>query len=93
VFSAAPVAGSEATGLQLEISATEDDLFFLNHALSKLRYLLGGSTLRLSVSVEARTRNGQPLDRVRARNTVIEPLEEDPDVRVHTEWLGPSGDG
>ena len=85
-------ASGEATGLQLDIVATEDDLFVLNQTLSKLRDLLGGGTMRLSVSVEARTAAGQPLDRVRARNTVIEPLEEDPDVRVDVQWLAPSGD-
>jgi hypothetical protein len=89
----APAPGAEATGLQLEIAATEDDLFILNQSLSKLRELLGGGgTMRLNVSVEARTCNGQPIDRIRARNTVIEPLEEDPDLRVETRWLGPTGD-
>jgi hypothetical protein len=83
--------GGEATGLQLEIAATEDDLFVLNQSLSKLRELLGGGTMRLNVSVEARTSDGQPLDRIRARNTVIEPLEEDPDVRVQAQWLAPPG--
>ena len=43
--------------------------------------------MRLSVAVEARTTDEQPLDRVRARNTVIEPLEEDPDVQVRAQWL------
>ena len=44
--------------------------------------------MQLNLSVEARTANGVPIDRVRARNTVIEPLEEDPDVEVLEEWLG-----
>lgn len=81
--------GEEADGLQLEIAATEDDLFVLNQSLSKLRELLGGGTIRLSVSVEARAPSGQSLDRIRARNTVIEPLEEDPDVQVQAQWLTP----
>jgi hypothetical protein len=89
---AAPAAPSrEAAGLRLEISATEDDLFVLSQSLSKLRELLGGGPMRLSVSVEARTPDGRPLDRVRARNTVIEPLEEDPDVQVRAEWLASPG--
>jgi hypothetical protein len=32
-----------------------------------------------------------PLDRVRARNTVIEPLEEAPHVQLQTRWLPPPG--
>jgi Protein of unknown function (DUF499) len=84
---AAPV-GGEATGLRLVITATEDDLFVVNQSLSKLRDLLRGGTMQLNLSVEARTANGVPIDRVRARNSVIEPLEEDPDVEVLEEWLG-----
>jgi len=34
--------------------------------------------MRLRIEVEARTA-GETLDRVRARNAVIEPLEEDPE--------------
>ena len=82
--------GGEATGLRLTITATEDDLFVLNQSLAKLRDLVGGGTLRLSLDVEARTAEGTPIDRVRARNTVIEPLDEDPDVDVRSEWLGGS---
>jgi len=83
-----PTAGTDATGLRLTITATEDDLFVLNQSLSRLRDLIAGGTLRLSLSVEARTKDGAALDRVRARNAVIEPLEEDPDVEVRPEWLG-----
>ena len=36
--------------------------------------------MQLNLSVEARTANGAPLDRVKARNSVIEPLEEASDV-------------
>lgn len=86
-----PSAGGEATGLRLTISATEDDLFVLNQSLSKLRDLLAGGTMQLSLLVEAHTADGAPLDRVRAHNTVIEPLEEDPDVELGTDWLGPAG--
>lgn len=43
--------------------------------------------MRLNLSVDARTAGQVPLDRVRARNTVIEPLEEDPDVEVQAVWL------
>jgi hypothetical protein len=46
--------------------------------------------MRLRIEVEAQT-GGEALDRVRARNAVIEPLEEDPDVEVEVRWLG--GDG
>jgi hypothetical protein len=46
--------------------------------------------MRLRLSVEANTAGGEPLDRVRARNTVIEPLEEDPDVQIQAQWLGPT---
>jgi len=74
----------------LRITATEDDLFVLNQSLAKLRDLVGGGTLRLSLDVEARTAEGTPIVRVRARNTVIEPLDEDPDVDVRSEWLGGS---
>ena len=88
--SAVKPAVGEATGLRLTITATEDELFILNQSLSKLRDLLSGGTMQLNLSVEARTANGAPLDRVRARNTVIEPLEEDPDVEVREEWLGGS---
>jgi len=84
------VPGRDAAGLRLTITATEDDLFVLNQSLTKLRDLLGGGTMRLGLSVEARSADGASLDRVRARNTVIEPLEEDPDVEVREEWLGPS---
>jgi hypothetical protein len=84
------VPGGEATGLRLTITATEDDLFVLNQSLSKLRDLVVGGTLRLNLSVEARTKEGTAVDRVRTRNTVIEPLEEDPDVSVQAEWLGGS---
>jgi hypothetical protein len=82
-----PRAGGEATGLKLTITATEDDLFLLNQSLSKLRDLLGGGSMRLNVSVEARTPGGAPFDRVKARNTVIEPLEEASTVDAHEEWL------
>lgn len=85
---AAPGAGSaEATGVRLSIAATEDDLFVLNQTLSKLRDLLGGGAMRLDLTVEARAADGHALDRVRARNAVIEPLEEDPDVSVEVDWL------
>lgn len=47
--------------------------------------------MRLGLSVEARTPNDQPLDRIRTRNTVIEPLEEDPDVQFQAEWLSSPG--
>jgi hypothetical protein len=36
--------------------------------------------MQLKLSVEARTASGAALDRVKARNTVIEPLEEASDV-------------
>lgn len=84
--------GDDTTGLRLTITATEDDLFVINQALSKLRDLLGGGPMRLNVSVDARTGGQVPLDRVRARNTVIEPLEEDPDVDVQAHWLGGRND-
>jgi hypothetical protein len=84
------VPGAEAAGLRLEITATEDDLFVLNQSLSKLRDLLAGGAMRLTLAVEARAA-GTPLDRVRTRNTVIEPLEEDPDVDLRVEWLGNDG--
>ena len=81
-------AGGAATGVRLTIGATEDDLFVLNQALSKLRDLLGpGATMRLNLEVEARAAPGAALDRVRARNAVVEPLEEDPDVDVRVDWL------
>jgi hypothetical protein len=82
--------GAEAAGLRLEISATEDDLFVLNQSLSKLRDLLAGGAMRVTLAVEARAADGTPLDRVRTRNRVIEPLEEAPQVDVQVEWL--SGD-
>jgi hypothetical protein len=74
--------------VRLAITATEDDLFELNRSLSKLRELVEGGTLVVNLTVEARTAGGAPIDRVRARNTVIEPLEEDPDVGLRVEWLG-----
>jgi Protein of unknown function (DUF499) len=80
--------GAEASGLRLGITATEDDLFELNRSLAKLRELVDGGTLRLDVTVEAHTADGAPIDRVRAHNSVIEPLEEDPDIDVRAEWLG-----
>ncbi len=83
-----PASGGEATGLHLEIAATEDDLFVLSQSLSKLRDLLAGGTMRLNLTVDAHTADSQPLDRIRARNTVIEPLDEDPDIEVRHEWLG-----
>ena len=72
----------------MTVTATEDDLFVVNQALSKLRDLLSGGTMQLKLSVEARTANGAPLDRVKARNSVIEPLEEASDVDTREEWLG-----
>lgn len=86
VVPAEPISG-EVNGLRLTITATEDELFVLNQALSKLRDLLGGGTMQLNVAVEARTAGGVPVDRIRARNVVIEPLEEHPHVRVHVEWI------
>jgi hypothetical protein len=83
---AAP-AGNEATALRLTITATEEHLFLLNQSLSKLRDLLSGGTMQLNLSVEARTANGAALDRVKARNTVIEPLEEASDVDTREEWF------
>jgi hypothetical protein len=85
-----PAAGEDVAGLALTIRATEDDLFVLNQALSKLRDLVRGGTMRLRIDVEART-DGETLDRVRARNAVIEPLEEDPDVDVEVRWLSGGG--
>jgi hypothetical protein len=84
----ATVSGTEVTGLRLEITATEDDLFVLSQSLSKLRDLLGGGPMKLTLAVEARAADGTRLDRVRARNAVIEPLEEDPDVDLRVEWFG-----
>lgn len=81
--------GGDARGLRLTITATEDDLFVINQSLVKLRDLLGGGRMTVRLEVEGRTADG-PIDRVRARNTVIEPLEEDPDVTVSVEWLDPS---
>jgi len=78
---------TEASGVRLTITATEDDLFVLSQSLTKLRDLVGGGTLRLNLTVDARTVGGAAIDRVRARNTVIEPLEEDPDVGVQADWL------
>jgi hypothetical protein len=85
--------GGQASGVRLAITATEDDLFELNRSLSKLRELVEGGTLLVNLTVEARTADGTPIDRVRARNTVIEPLEEDPDVGLRVEWLGGSEAG
>jgi hypothetical protein len=82
-----PAAGEDVAGLSLTIRATEDDLFVLNQSLSKLRDLVRGGSMRLRIEVEAQT-GGEALDRVRARNAVIEPLEEDPDVEVEVRWLG-----
>lgn len=62
----------------------------LNQSLIKLRDLVAGGTLRLNITVEARTGDGGAIDRVRAHKAVIEPLEEDPDVDVRPEWLGGS---
>lgn len=87
--SPAPAPGGEATGLRLTITATEDDLFVLNQSLIRLRDLVAGGTMRLNITVEGRTANDIAIDRVRARNTVIEALEEDPDVDVRAEWLSP----
>ena len=81
--------GSEATGLHLEITATEDDLFVLHQSLSKLRDLLAGGSMQLKLSVEAHAAAGTPLDRVRARNTVIEPLEERQRVDIRPQWREP----
>ena len=84
-----PIApGSDATGLSLTITATEDDLFTLSQALNKLRGLLGeGGTMRLQLDVQSST-SGEPIDRLRARNTVVEPLEEDDDVTLQWRWTG-----
>ena len=84
-----PIApGSDATGLLLAITATEDDLFILSQALNKLRGLLGeGGTMRLQLDVQSST-SGEPIDRLRARNTVVEPLEEDDDVTLQWRWTG-----
>ena len=43
--------------------------------------------MQLNLSVEARTSEGATIDRVKARNTVIEPLEEASDVAARDEWL------
>jgi hypothetical protein len=83
----ATVSGTEVNGLRLEIKATEDDLFVLSQSLSKLRDLLGGGPMKLTLAVDARAADGTRLDRVRTRNTVIEPLEEDPDVDLRVEWV------
>ena len=84
-----PIApGSDATGLSLTITATEDDLFTISQALNKLRGLLGdGGKMRLQLAVESSTA-GEPIDRLRARNTVVEPLEEDDDVTLQWRWTG-----
>jgi hypothetical protein len=84
-----PIApGSDATGLSMAITATEDDLFILSQALNKLRGLLGeGGTMRLQLDVQSST-SGEPIDRLRARNTVVEPLEEDDDVTIQWRWTG-----
>jgi hypothetical protein len=86
---AAPSSSAEATGLRLDIGATEDDLFILNQSLSKLRDLLGGGAMQLKVYVEARVADDEEIDKVRARNTVIEPLEERPRIDVRPEWIEP----
>ena len=80
--------GGDASGLRLAITATEDDLFELNRSLSKLRELVEGGTLRVNLTVEARTAGRAPIDRVRARNTSDRAAQEDPDVDVRVEWLG-----
>lgn len=84
-----PVApGGDATGIALEITATEDDLFVVNRALNKLRELLGpGGTMRLRLDVTAAT-GGEPIDRIKARNTVVEPLDEDDEVELIWRWTG-----
>ena len=79
------MSGPDATGLVLSIRATEDDLFVLNQSLTKLRQALDGGTMRLTV--EVRAQGAGALDRLRVRNAVIEPLEEDPDVEVTFRWL------
>ncbi|MEJ7786054.1 MAG: hypothetical protein WKF96_14710 [Solirubrobacteraceae bacterium] len=86
-----PVApGSDATGLSMSITATEDDLFTLSQALGKLRGLLGeGGTMRLQIEVQSATA-GEPIDRLKARNTVVEPLEEDDDVTLQWQWTDQS---
>jgi hypothetical protein len=81
----ATMSGPDATGLELSIRATEDDLFVLNQSLTKLRQALDGGTMRLTV--EVRAQGAAALDRLRVRNAVIEPLEEDPDVEVTFRWL------
>jgi hypothetical protein len=79
---------SYATGLSLSITATEDDPFTLSQALSKLRGLLGdGGSVELQVEVRSATA-GEPIDRLKARNTVVEPLGEDEDVTLQWQWTG-----
>ena len=82
-----PVApDADATGLSLTITATEDDLFTVSQAVNKLRGLLGDcGVMRLELAVRSST-SGEPIDRLRARNTVVEPLEEDDDVSVQWRW-------
>ncbi|MEJ7894716.1 MAG: DUF499 domain-containing protein [Solirubrobacteraceae bacterium] len=82
-----PVApGGDATGLALDLTATEDDLFTVSQALTKLRALLGeGGRMRLELKVQGTTA-GEPIDRLKARNSVVEPLEENDDVTVDWRW-------
>lgn len=49
--------------------------------------LFGRAAKRVNLRLDERTVGGAAIDRVRARNTVIEPLEEDPDVGVQADWL------
>jgi hypothetical protein len=78
---------SALTGVGLEITATEDDIFVLNRALSKLREIVGDGQLRIALQVQATAGNAVELDRVRVQNAVLEPLEEDPDVSIRVEWV------
>ena len=54
---------------------------FLRNSL----YVLGN--IRDEVRAESATA-GEPIDRLKARNTVVEPLEEDDDVTVQWQWTG-----
>lgn len=60
----------------------------LNVTLSNLRDLVAPGSLRIELSVDARSANG-PIDRVRLQQLVLERLEEDPDIDLHIDW--PSG--
>lgn len=45
--------------------------------------------MRLQIEVQSATA-GEPIDRLKARNTVVQPLEEDDDVTLQWQWTDQS---